>query len=70
MNTTEIVYDYEVKFIGDDVSLTITITKDRDDYDHNEIIVKAEHELCKLWGVEEIPSAYSIVNVDVMEVSV
>ncbi len=65
----ETVYDYVVRFIGDDILVKIVITEERDDIDHDEAIAQAENRLREMWGVTEIPNFYDIVNVDVYEVA-
>lgn len=57
-------YDYEVKFIGDDITLTVVVTHDSPDIDHDEIISQAEQNLCSMWGVKSIPNDFYIVDVE------
>ena len=65
----QVVYDYKVSFVGDDMSVNITITEDTDDFDHEDMVVRAEKMLCEMWGVAKVPDAYAIVNIDVYEVT-
>jgi hypothetical protein len=64
----ETVFDYEVSFVGDDMSAHITITEETEDIDHDIVIARAEKILCEMWGVKEIPQQYAIVNVEVQEI--
>lgn len=66
----EIVYDYEVSFVGDDISVSVTITDESGDIDHDIMTVRAEKMLCQMWGVKEIPQQYLLVNVDVYETEI
>lgn len=66
----EVVYDYAVSFVDDDTTISIVITEESADLDHNNISKEAEKRLCEMWGVKEIPSNYSIVNVEVHEVEI
>jgi hypothetical protein len=63
------VYDYIVRFVGDDITIKVTITEETSDIDHDEIIAKAEKQLCELWGAKEVPNIFIIAEVDVFEVS-
>lgn len=66
----EIVYDYKVSFVGDDISVSVTITDESGDIDHDIMTVQAEKMLCEMWGVKEIPQQYSLVNVDVYDTEI
>lgn len=66
----ETVFDYEVAFVGDDMSTRITIAEDRDDIDHNIIIARATKMICDMWGVKDIPQEYTIVDVTVQEIEI
>ena len=66
----ETVFDYEVAFVGDDMSTRITITEDRDDIDHNIIIARATKMICDMWAVKDIPQEYTIVDVTVQEIEI
>lgn len=63
------VYDYIVRFVGDDITTKVTITEETSDIDHDVIIAKAEKELCELWGATKVPDIFIIAEVDVFEVS-
>lgn len=65
----EVVYDYAVRFVGDDISTEIVITEETADIDHEEIIKQAEKRLCEMWGAKEIPdNYYYIIDVEVHEI--
>lgn len=66
----EVVYDYAVEFVDDDTTISIVITEETADLDHDDIIKEAEKRLCEMWGVKEVPKNYSIVNVEVHEVTI
>lgn len=66
----EVVYDYTVEFVDDDTTISIVITEETADLDHDNISKEAEKRLCEMWGVKQIPSNYTIVNVEVHEVEI
>lgn len=66
----EVVYDYAVEFVDDDTTISIVITEETADLDHDNIIKEAEKRLCEMWGVNEVPKNYTIVNVEVHEVTI
>jgi hypothetical protein len=66
----ETVFDYEVSFVGNDISIHVTITEETNDVDHDIIVARAEKMVCEIWGVKEIPQQYPIVNVDVYETEI
>ena len=59
-----------MSFVGDDISVSVTITDESGDIDHDIITVRAEKMLCEMWGVKEIPQQYSLINVDVYETEI
>jgi hypothetical protein len=61
------IWDYRVRLYGDDVSLTVTITEDRNDLDHDDMVKVAEQRLCELWGTTKVPECYYLADVDVLE---
>lgn len=66
----ETVFDYEVAFVGDDISIRTTITEETSDIDHDIIIASATKMICDMWGVKDIPQQYSIVDVTVKEIKI
>lgn len=64
METTEQVFDYRVSFIGDDTTVTFTITETSDSIADDVVIAMAEKELCALWGVTAVPHAYYVPEVE------
>ena len=63
-----VVYDYHVSFIGDDLSMRVTVTETKDDIDHDVIIAEAEKLLCEMWGVSNIPDVFIVEDVEVEDV--
>ena len=65
MNTvTEQVFDYEVSFLGDDTKVVFTVTDTKDNLIDDEVVEKAEKELCALWGVDSMPLSYYVTEVE------
>lgn len=62
---TEMLFDYEVSFFGDDSKVVFTVTETRDDVPDYEVVEKAEKALCEIWGVERVPQAYYVTEIEI-----
>jgi hypothetical protein len=60
---TDFVYDYKVSFVGDDTTVTVTVTDEHSEMPIDEAETKATALLMSMWGVDDIPQAYYLVTV-------
>jgi hypothetical protein len=68
MDELDYIWDYVVSFVGQDTSVSITLTEESPDIETDIITQKAEKTLCELWGVKNIPTSFYVVNVDVEKI--